>query len=96
MYVTEANPCNRSALMKKFESLSSSFDECDFTGRHAWIDTIDDPRLIVVLKKLTEKELDVLTYLILEEHSQAELAQKWGCSQKAISKQLHKIKKYFQ
>lgn len=82
------------SLLKKFKTLSVYFDEHDFSERYAWVDTIEHPMLATRLKQLRPNDLELLTFLIIEGHSQAELAQKWACSQKAISKRYLKIKKY--
>lgn len=83
-------------LKRKFDSMSCAFSEDDFSGRFDWTEAVSDPRMIKGLKQLSEEGLELLTYIVIEEHSQAELAQKWGCSQKAISKKLQKIRKMFQ
>jgi DNA-directed RNA polymerase specialized sigma subunit len=84
-----------SALFRKFENTIVSFDEADFLGRYAWIDAIEDQRLISLLRQLKNEDLELLTFLVLEEHSQRELARKWGCTQAAISQRYKKIKKFF-
>ena len=86
----------RSALFRKNEALSTSFDESAFPDRYAWVDTLEDLRLLQAIKTLSIEELEILTFLTLEEHSQKELAERWGCSQRAISKKFQKIKKIFQ
>lgn len=63
---------------------------------YAWVDTLEDLRLLQAIKTLSIEELEILTFLTLEEHSQKELAERWGCSQRAISKKFQKIKKIFQ
>lgn len=94
MYITEGDEENQSSLLKKFKSLSVDFGESDFPGRYAWIDTIDDPLMALRLKRLQPEDLELLTFIVIEGHSQEELAQRWACSQKAISKRYQKIKKY--
>ncbi len=86
------NSSECSTLLRKFETQSTTFDETDFPGRYAWVDTIENQQLALALRKLSEKDLELLTFLVLEEHTQRELAQKWGCSQEAISKRFIRIK----
>lgn len=83
------------AIFRKFVNSAVSFDESDFSGQYAWVDTIEDQRLVLALRKLSTEELELITFLVLEEHTQQELAQKWGCSQAAISQRYRKIKKLF-
>lgn len=83
----------RSNLFRKFASLSTNFDEMEFLGRFAWLDTISDDILSKKLKKLSEDELELLTLLVIEGYTQREIAKQMHCSQNAISKRLIKIKK---
>ena len=87
------NAGRSSELFKKFYLLKTQFDESDFSGRYAWIDTIEDPALLNQIPKLSKRDLELLTYLVIEGHTQKELAQKWSCTQKSISNRLKKIKK---
>ena len=84
-----------SSLARRFSALTTTFDESDFPGRYAWIDTIENQRLAALLHHFSEKDLDLLTFLLIEGHSQEELAQKWGSSQKTISRHFQRIKKTF-
>jgi DNA-directed RNA polymerase specialized sigma24 family protein len=94
-YSSEDDPESQSTLIQKFEQLRTSFDESDFEGRYSWVDSVEHPQLSATLKMLSEEELELLTYLVLEEHTQVELAKKWGCSQRAISYKMTKLKKFF-
>lgn len=82
-----------SALVRRFSALTTSFDVEDFHGRFAWIDTIDNASLHSKLARLSIKDLELLTFVVLEGHDQCELAQRWHSSQSAISQRLKKIKK---
>ena len=88
--------CASVCIVSENETLSVSFDESAFPDRYAWVDTLEDLRLLQAIKTLSIEELEILTFLTLEEHSQKELAERWGCSQRAISKKFQKIKKFFQ
>lgn len=87
------NAKTRSNLFQRFASLSTHFDEKEFSGRFAWIDTISDVALCVKLKRLSDDELELLTLIAMEGYSQREIARKMHCSQNAISKRLIKIKR---
>lgn len=86
----------RSALFRKSGVMSTTFDESGFQNRYAWIDTLENERLIRAVMKLNDKDLELLTYVTLEGHGQKELAKKWGCTQAAIAIRMQKIKKIFQ
>lgn len=82
------------SLRKNLKRLSTTFDEADFFGEAAWLDTIENPALLKCLRKLTQKDLELIRFLVLEGHTQEELAQKWRCSQSSISKRFLKVKKF--
>lgn len=82
------------SLRKNYKRLSTTFDEADFFGEAAWLDTIEDSTLLKGLRKLPQKDMELLQFLVLEGHTQDELAQKWHCSQSSISKRFLRIKKF--
>lgn len=83
---------NRTDLFKKYTSLSTELDEY-FSGRYAWVDTLSNVKLVGKIKKLSFKELELLTLIAIEGYSQREIARKMNCSQNSISKKIIKIKK---
>lgn len=84
---------SHSTLFRKFPISTVTFDETDFSGRYAWVDAIENQKLALMLQKLSKEDLELLTFLVLEEHTQKELAEKLGCTQEAISKRFVRIKK---
>ena len=87
------NAETRSNLFQRFATLSTSFDEMEFSGRYAWIDTISDDALSKKIRDLSDDELKLLTLLAIDGYTQREIARKMHCSQNAISKRLIKIKR---
>ena len=59
-----------SELFRKYANTSVTFDESNFSGRYAWVDTIEDQQLVLALKQLPDEDLDLLTFLVIEEHTQ--------------------------
>lgn len=85
----------RSKLLRKYKSLTVSFeDELIAQGKN-WTDFIEDPRLVRGLKRLSQDELELLMQLVLLEYSQRELARYLGCSQHAVYSWYKKIKERF-
>lgn len=82
------------SLWKNYERLSTTFDEADFFGETAWLDTIEDPTLLKELKKLPQKGLELLRFLVLEGRTQEELALEWHCSKSSTLKRFLRIKKF--
>ena len=85
----------RSMLFKKFESLSVAFEEDTFSGRFDWIQSIDDQRLVCKLKRLSDEDLELLTLLVIYDQTQCELAARLDITQQAVSKQILRLKKFF-
>jgi len=83
---------NSSTLLQKFCSLSIGFDESAFTGRHDWIEAIDNPVLAGKLAALSDTDKELLTLLAFDGYTQAEIAVIQGCSQQAVSKKINRIK----
>ena len=69
------------SLFRKFMYNSASFDEAYFSGRYAWIDTIDNQELVRRLRLLTDDDLELLTLSVIEECSQSIITRKLGCNQ---------------
>ena len=83
-------------LFSKFESLSVSFDESHFESRYAWVDTVSDQGLARRLKCLKEKDLELLTLIVVDGYRQPEISRLFGCSQQNISLKITRIKKVLQ
>ena len=49
----------------------------------------------MVMKKLSARDIELLTLLVFEGFSQQEIARKWSCTQQSVSWHLQKIKKFF-
>lgn len=63
------------------------------TGRYSWIDEISNPQLVVRLCKLSESDIALLKLLVIDGHSQAEVASILGIAQQTVSVRFNKIKK---
>ena len=90
-YIGDDNS-GHSTLFRKFAISTVTFDEADFVGRYAWVDTIENQDLLQHLRQLSKDDLELLTLYVIEEFTQSEIAQKLGCNQSVISKKLKRIK----
>lgn len=57
-----------------------------------WIEDLDTVEIIVWVKKLSEKDIELLTLLSVDGLKQNEVAEMWGVSDAAISKRMKKIR----
>lgn len=88
---------SQSPLLKKFLShLSIPPKEINDSNRENWFEDLEDVRLITLIKVLTQAELDVLTGLIIDGLSQAELSRVKNVSRTAITNRMNNIKYKFQ
>ena len=60
-----------------------------------WTDTVEDERLLRLLKKLTPSDREILRLIAEFGLTQREIAQRMGCSQTAVAKRLQAIRKLF-
>ena len=95
VYITD-DSANHSTLLQKFKNLWVNFDESEFYSKNGWIDTIENQMLLKKLQQLSIEDLDLLKFIVLEGHTQEELAEKRRCSQRSISKRLKKLIKFLQ
>lgn len=86
----------RTVLFRKFPELSVEFERQELSGRYAWLQEIGNEKLYQSLCRLGEKDLELLTLVVMEGNSQVEVAKLWGCSESAISQRMKKIKKSLQ
>lgn len=86
----------RTILFRKFPELSAEFEHQELSGRYAWLQKIEDEKLYQHLCQLGEKDLELLTLVVMEGHTQVEVAKLWGRSESAISQRMKKIKKFLQ
>jgi hypothetical protein len=91
--ITENDEDSISGLFKKFDSLKVTFSESDFTGRHSWIETVDDCELYSKLSCLSSEDVELLTLYVLDEYTQSDIAAKIGISQRGVSKRIERIEK---
>lgn len=82
-----------SVLFRKYSSLSTTFDESNFSDRFAWVETIDNDNLAKKLKALSREDLELLTMYAIEGYTQVEIADIKSGKQSNFSKKINKIKK---
>jgi len=88
MYEDGSNP-----LEIKFDEQFLTEDKYFENDRYSWIDELDDARLIVKIKGLSEEQIEILTQWIFEEKKQADIADDLGITQSAVGHRIRTIKK---
>ena len=85
----------QSQLFRKFASLSYQWDvdKIDQT-RYGWLASVENEQLLLRLKKLSKKDLELLTLLFVDGYRQIDVARLWHCSRSAVAQRFKKIKKF--
>jgi len=91
----DTDEAERTRLLRKFKALSVSFEVELEKYVQNWIDSLEDPRLLRGVKKLSQEEQELLTQIVLLEYTLGELAELLGCTPQAVFKQYKKIKEKF-
>lgn len=88
-----ASDDGQTPLYKRFYSeLTVELDVCA-AARFSWIEEISDDGMARALKSLSRERLEILTMLVIDGMTQAEIARAKGVSQQYISQIAIKIKK---
>lgn len=68
-------------------------DKIDQT-RYGWLASVENEQLLLRLKKLSKKDLELLTLLFVDGYRQIDVARLWHCSRSAVAQRFKKIKKF--
>ena len=91
--VNSGNDSRSSLLRKHMEQLSNRQPEISVWGRYAWVEDLDKPELAEYIKSLPEESVELLTCMVVDKLSRADLSRKMGVSRAAITKRINVIKK---
>jgi DNA-directed RNA polymerase specialized sigma24 family protein len=83
-----------STLFRKFDSLTVTFSESDFSGRFSWVETVADTELYARLKTLSYADLELLTLFVIDGYLQTEIAEQLHTKRQNINNKIARIKKY--
>lgn len=86
----------QSPLYERFpEALTVSIELPADDSRYAWIDELEDEQLTKELKALPVEDIELITLYAFEDHTQEEISKQFGISQRAVSKRIEKLRKFF-
>ena len=87
----------QSPLYEKFpEALTVTMDLPVGNSRFAWIDEIDNPELVETLKKLPEKDIELITLIAFDGCTHEEASQHFGITRSGVSRRVEQLRKFFQ
>ena len=76
------------------EEIAEPETERKTSGRYGWIEDLNNPALVHKLRKLTSHELEIITFLIIDDLTQRQTAEKMGIPYRTFKYQLKKIKDF--
>lgn len=82
-----------SSYENRLRQSSVCLSEIGEWGRYDWIEDLDTLEIIVWAKELSDRDKEIVTYLIKSNLQKQEIAEVLGCSPSAISKHLKNMKK---
>lgn len=84
------------ADLSELANLLVDYSDFILSGRYDWIEELDEPELVQIIRRLPETELELLTEMICDDLTQSEIARANGVSRQAINEKVRKIRKYFE
>ena len=83
-----------SVLYQKFAQLTTRMTDTDLRGRYDWIESLEDEELAGRLKKLSEDDRELLTQIVMDGLTKAEVARLRGVTRQSINDKIQRIKKF--
>lgn len=83
-----------SVLYQKFAQLTTGRTDTDLRGRYDWIESLDDEELAGRLKKLSEDDRELLTQIVMDGLTKAEVARLRRVTRQSINDKIQRIKKF--
>ena len=85
-----------SADLSELANLLADHSDFILSGRYDWIEELDEPEMVHIIRRLPESELELLTEMISDDLTQSEIARTNGVSRQAVNEKVRKIRKYFE
>lgn len=83
-----------SVLYQKYSQLTTVMADTDLRGRYDWIESLDDEELAGRLKKLSVDDRELLTQIVMDGLTKAEVARLRGVTRQFINDKIQRIKKF--
>lgn len=83
-----------SALYQKFAQLTTVMTGTNLRGRYDWIESLDDEEIAGRLKKLSVDDRELLTQIVMDGLTKAEVARLRGVTRQSINDKIQRIKKF--
>ena len=74
--------------------LTVSFSEEDFSGRYAWVETLENADLAREIKRLKRDDLELLTMIVEDQMNVVDISRMLKVNHSTVSRKLSRLKKY--
>lgn len=100
LYVEEfeennADESDNALLNAFFDELTCTIETSGDKSRYWWIEEIDDPETAKKIKTLSEKDLEILTLMVIDELTHENIAETMGVSVRTIERKNARFKNLF-
>ena len=84
------------SIFEKFkEVLTTSIEDSSDKSRYWWVEEIDDPATVKKIISLSERDLEILTLMVIDELKNKEIAQVTGIPLRTIERKKARFKNLF-
>ena len=91
----EEDESESTLLLKFFNELTVTIDNCGEKSRYWWVEEINNPQLYKIVISLPKESVELFTLIYVDKLNQSEISKIFNISQAAISQRLKKINEIF-
>lgn len=91
----EEDDSESTLLDKFFDELTCTIETSGDKSRYWWVEEIDDSETVKKIKSLSERDLEILTLMVIDELKNKEIAQVTGIPLRTIERKKARFKKLF-
>ena len=84
------------SIFDKFKAvMTTSIEDSSEKSRYWWVEEIDDPETVRIVKLLSESDLEILTLMVIDELKNKEISQVTGIPLRTIERKKARFKELF-
>ena len=91
----DADESDNTLLNEFFDELTCTIDTSGDKSRYWWVEEIDDSETVKKIKSLSERDLEILTLMVIDELKNKEIAQVKGIPLRTIERKKARFKNLF-
>ena len=91
----DADESDNTLLNEFFDELTRTIETSGDKSRYWWVEEIDDPETVKKIKSLSERDLEILTLMVIDELTHEEIAKIMGVCVRTIERVNARFKNLF-